>query len=181
MAGVLIAVVGPSGVGKDTVIEAIVARDPRLRPVRRVITRPTDAGGETFEGVTREEFNARRAAGAFALDWHAHGLCYGIPVEVDATLASGRSLLVNLSRAVLRQAQNRFADFRVLSLTADTQVLKSRLAARGREDADQIEKRLARSAGSFPMDIPCMEVDNSGPLEETVSQVVAALNPARAG
>ncbi|MEO1313717.1 MAG: hypothetical protein AAFV27_07560, partial [Pseudomonadota bacterium] len=61
MTGQLIAVVGPSGAGKDTVLDAICAARPTFRRVRRVITRPSSAGGEAFDGVTRAEF-ARRAA-----------------------------------------------------------------------------------------------------------------------
>ena len=92
MTGRLIAVVGPSGVGKDTVMAALVAADPRLALVRRVITRPSDAGGEDFDGVDRATFETMRDAGAFALWWSAHELSYGIPVEVDAALAAGRDM-----------------------------------------------------------------------------------------
>ena len=47
---------------------------------RRVITRSADAGGEDFEAATEDEFETLRAAGAFCLDWRAHGLRYGNPV-----------------------------------------------------------------------------------------------------
>ncbi|HMB13658.1 MAG TPA: phosphonate metabolism protein/1,5-bisphosphokinase (PRPP-forming) PhnN, partial [Roseovarius sp.] len=47
--GRLIAVVGPSGVGKDTLMRAMVAERPNLRRVRRVITRRADDGGEGHE------------------------------------------------------------------------------------------------------------------------------------
>ena len=48
MTGRFIAVVGPSGVGKDSVMQGMAARDPRIVLARRVITRPSDAGGEDF-------------------------------------------------------------------------------------------------------------------------------------
>ena len=75
----IFAVVGPSGAGKDTLIRGALAARPDLRLVRRVITRPTDAGGEAFEGVTEQAFQQRSAMGDFAREWQAHGLRYGIP------------------------------------------------------------------------------------------------------
>ena len=62
MKGQLIAVVGPSGAGKDTLIEAARRARPDLLIVRRVITRPTESGGEDFEGVTEAEFRAATEA-----------------------------------------------------------------------------------------------------------------------
>ena len=101
MTGRFIAIVGASGVGKDSVMAALAARDPRLRLVRRVITRPSDAGGEDFDGVTADAFHARAAQGDFALHWPAHGLHYAIPATVLDDLAAGRDMLANLSRAAL--------------------------------------------------------------------------------
>ena len=93
MTGRLFAVVGPSGAGKDTLMAAAAARVPALRLARRVITRPADAGGEDFDGVTEAAFQRRLAAGAFALHWQAHGLHYGIPAAIDQDLAAGRCVL----------------------------------------------------------------------------------------
>ncbi len=83
VSGMLVLVVGPSGAGKDTLLEAArqaLADDPRFRFVRRVITRPAEAGGEAHEAVTETEFAARD----FALQWQAHGLRYGIPADAIA-------------------------------------------------------------------------------------------------
>ncbi len=52
----VIAVVGPSGVGKDSVMDALVARVPGIRRVRRVITRPEGEEGEAFDRVSVDEF-----------------------------------------------------------------------------------------------------------------------------
>ena len=46
----VIGVVGPSGVGKDTVMHALAAAQPGIKLARRVITRPVEAGGEEGEG-----------------------------------------------------------------------------------------------------------------------------------
>jgi ribose 1,5-bisphosphokinase len=181
MSGRFIAVVGPSGVGKDTVMEALAARESRLVLARRVITRPADAGGEQFEGVDEATFKRRKCEGAFALSWRAHDLCYGIPASVDADLAAGRDVLANLSRAVLPEARLRFPDLIVLSLTAQPEVLRARLLQRGRETRKDIEARLARPANPLPRGLDVIEIDNSGPIEHTLAAAHNALYPGGAG
>lgn len=176
--GRFIAVVGPSGVGKDSVMQAMAARDPRIVLARRMITRPSDAGGEDFDGLTVEEFHALHAAGAFALSWAAHGLHYAIPATVDAYLQEGRDVLANLSRAVLIRAKDRFAQFEVINLTADRDVLAARLAARGRETAAQIAGRLDRATVGLPDGIVALHLDNSGSLDLTVQTALDHLYPA---
>lgn len=180
MRGRFIAMVGPSGVGKDSVMEAMVARDPRIFLARRVITRPADAGGEIFEGVTPEEFEARQAAGQFALSWSAHGLHYAIPASVKAALGNGQDVLANLSRTALIRAQGHFARFEVINLTADHDILADRLARRGRETAEQIHDRLDRIAAPLPQGMTIHEIDNSGPLAQTVQIALDRLYPVRA-
>ncbi|WP_299613564.1 phosphonate metabolism protein/1,5-bisphosphokinase (PRPP-forming) PhnN [uncultured Tateyamaria sp.] len=179
MSGRLIAVVGPSGVGKDTVMDAMIAADPRLGRVRRVITRPrTDS--EDFQSVRIAEFEAMARAGAFAIWWSAHGLSYGIPSGVEAELARGRDMLANLSRGVLGQAQARFPCLQVIALTARPEVLAARLSTRGREDHDDIARRLARAGAGVPDGVPTTMIDNSGPLDGTVQAALAVLYPVRA-
>ncbi len=75
----IFAIFGPLGAGTDTLIAGVMAARPDRRLARRVITRPSDAGGEDFEGVTEAEFATRKAAGEFAVGWQAHGLHYGFP------------------------------------------------------------------------------------------------------
>lgn len=180
MSGQFIAVVGPSGVGKDTVMAAMAAAEPRLRLVRRVVTRPSAAGGEDFDGVTEAGFDRMQEAGQFALSWPAHGLRYGIPKQVDRDLAEGHDLLANLSRAALPEAQARFARFQVVQLTATPEVLRNRLLARGRETSAQIEGRLARADYALSKGIAAHVIDNSEALEQTVRRALDLLYQVKA-
>lgn len=179
MTGRLIALVGPSGVGKDTVIAALRARRPDLHWVRRVITRPGDAGSEPFEGVTEAEFAERLAAGEFLLSWRAHGLSYGIPKSECACLARGQDALVNLSRRALVDAAAKVPELIVIALTASPEVLAHRLADRGREDPADIASRLRRADERLPTGIAAIRIDNSGALADTVAMALRALYPER--
>tara|TARA_R110000868_G_scaffold221493_2_gene473169 strand:+ start:47487 stop:48020 length:534 start_codon:yes stop_codon:yes gene_type:complete len=171
----LIGVVGPSGVGKDSVMRAVAAQRADTVLVRRVITRQADPGSEDFEPVSVSEFLSREAGGEFLLSWAAHGLHYGIPDSVADDLARGRDALVNLSRSVLPQAQTRFAGFRTILLTAPVSVLADRLAARGRESAEDIERRLARAGFALPPGLRVDVVENAGRLSDAVADVLALI------
>ena len=170
----IFAVVGPSGAGKDTLIARACAIRPDLRLVRRVITRPTEAGGEDFEGVSEEEFARRRAAGAFALEWQAHGLCYGLPA---AQLSGKGPIVFNGSRAGLPAAIALIPDLVVILVTAPVAVLAARLAARGRESVEDVRARLGRAAFVLPDGIAPRVVHNDASPEEGVARFLAAIYP----
>lgn len=174
--GAIIVVVGPSGAGKDSVI-GYVAQHFSGRAdidfVRRVITRPSDAGGEDHESVANDDFDARLEMGDFAVAWQAHGLKYGIPREALERVRAGRILIANGSRGALAQFRQVFPKVVVVNITASPQVLAKRLVARGRESEADILRRLQRQAPDIPDDAEATTIDNSGPLDIAGSRFVA--------
>jgi ribose 1,5-bisphosphokinase len=176
-AGRLVAVVGPSGVGKDTVIAGLCAARPGLHRVRRTITRDAGAGGEAFTPLSFAEFEAEEASGGFALSWRAHGLAYGIPAGVRDVLGAGGEAVANLSRGVLDEARAVFPGLAVLALAASPGILAARLAARGRESAVDVEARLARAGAYEVAGDDVLRVMNDGSVADAVERVLAALYP----
>lgn len=186
MAGRLIYLIGPSGSGKDSLLDA--AREPMAargcRIVRRVITRSAEARGEAAQAVSIDRFGELQAQGAFALSWFANGLHYGIPIEIDQWLAEGHDVLINGSRGHLPQARARYPDLLVVLLSVDQAVLRQRLLARGRESAEEIEARLGRNA-QFANELlaapatngpSVILLDNSGELAQTVSRLLQRID-----
>jgi ribose 1,5-bisphosphokinase len=173
----IFAVVGPSGAGKDLLIRGAMAARPDLRLVRRVITRPADAGAEDHEPATEEEFLARVARGDFALFWHAHGLSYGLPRQAFDVPGD---VIFNGSRAVLSDAARVFPGLRVIVVTAPDAVLAARLAARGRESMADIRSRLARGDFAMPEGLDTRTVVNDGTAEDGIARFLAALQPVSA-
>ncbi|MSO77719.1 MAG: phosphonate metabolism protein/1,5-bisphosphokinase (PRPP-forming) PhnN [Alphaproteobacteria bacterium] len=173
--GTLFLVVGPSGSGKDSLMAG--AR-PRLGAhylfARRAITRAAEAGGEAHEAVSEAEFDRLLAAGGFSLHWRAYGLAYGIRSEIEAALAAGRPVVVNVSRAVIAEAQ-RLAPIRVLHVTAPADILAARLAQRGRENAADRARRLARAEAPHLGGVDIATIVNDADLETGISRFLQAI------
>ena len=184
-AGIFIAVVGPSGAGKDTLIR--MARDMlRSRPAgtetlfaRRVVTRPADASLEDHDTLDEAAFAAAKSAGKFAVTWTAHGLNYGLPAEVDVAIAAGGVVVANGSRAALAAMMEHFENLVVVQITAPREVLAERLVARGRETREDVDARLERA--TIVAGIPgSIVIDNAGAPEDAARKLVAVIEKAAA-
>ncbi|MBC7314487.1 MAG: phosphonate metabolism protein/1,5-bisphosphokinase (PRPP-forming) PhnN [Rhizobium sp.] len=180
----MVAVVGPSGAGKDSLIHLAMqyfAGRPDVHFVQRVITRPADSGGEQHRGVLPDEFEAMREQGAFAVDWDAHGLSYGIPASVHEKLALGHLVVANGSRSALPQLAKAFPSLLVVNVTASPEVLAERLVARGRESREEILERLKRGSLTVDGDYDVVTIDNSGALADAATKLISTLEAVLAG
>ena len=180
MSGTFVAVVGPSGVGKDSVIGYAKERldaAGRVVFVRRVVTRQADDGSEDHDSMDVAEFEKAERSGAFALNWDAHGLRYGLPVALENDIAEGRVVVANLSRGVIPALLERYRDAVVVSVTAEREVIAERLANRGRETLETIARRLQRSVVDR-LPASTVVIDNSGDLAVAGEQFVRLLDDA---
>ena len=180
MSGAFIAVVGPSGSGKDSILEntrAALAGRGGIHFPQRHITRPAGAG-EDHQPVSEEEFDAARQRGEFALTWQAHGLAYGIPAHVSDVVKAGDVVVVNVSRGVLEQLPGLFPNVHVARVTVPDEVRHARILARGRESGNAAAARVARQdpAPDHPVDL---EIVNDGTIEEASGVLVEFLTRVR--
>lgn len=181
--GRLVLVVGPSGVGKDSILDGArkaLADNGKILFPRREITREPGLGGEDYIAVTPQDFRQRQSSGAYFLSWHAHGLDYGIPQEIKERVEAGFTVVVNVSRSAIGEARKLLPGMvTVAFIKASPEALRQRLLARGRETPEEIEERLSRAAAYAPPqtreNMPVVVINNNGPLEEAVRQFVSLL------
>ncbi|WP_246788470.1 phosphonate metabolism protein/1,5-bisphosphokinase (PRPP-forming) PhnN [Bradyrhizobium sp. CCBAU 53421] len=173
----MVLVVGPSGAGKDTLIDHARVRlqsDTDFYFVRRVITRSPSIG-ENHESVTLAEFQRRASAEGFALHWQAHGFLYGIPSAVEHQLGRGAVVVANASRAIVPLARQRYPQLLIINVTVPVELLAKRLAGRGREDDTSQKRRLARSDLDLIEGRDVLCIDNAGSLSVAGEQFMRAL------
>lgn len=176
--GKLVLVVGPSGAGKDSLLrEAALSLTQHRRIVfpRRTITRPSTDQAEAHDSLTVDGFLKAQESGEFALSWEAHGLHYGIPATIRDDLGQGRTVAVNVSRAIIARTAERFPNLAVLHVTAPVAVIARRLAARGRETADDITRRIAREPPHFEERVETVTIVNDTTLEHAARAFITAL------
>ena len=175
----LIYVVGPSGAGKDSLLDWLRAHLAAELPVawaRRTINRPCAPDGEAHESVDTAEFNRLLRAKQFALHWAANDHLYGIRHAQLRPLTQTAWVFVNGSRPHLPLAAQHYPGLTVLHITADPEVLKQRLVGRGRESIQAIENRLQRTpALHVPPGCALIEIRNNDSLEFAGQQLLASL------
>ena len=171
-------VIGPSGVGKDSILNYCREHQGGIKMVflHRYITRPAKEGNENHIELNIQEFIKRKVNGLFALDWDGNGLMYGIGKELDLYLSKGFSVLINGSRGYLPTALKLYPDMQVVLITADAKILEQRLRERGRETEEDIQQRLQR-ATAFKVSAPnLVTIQNNSTIEAAAKQLFEVIN-----
>ena len=174
--GRVVLIVGPSGSGKDTLLRLArlaLATDPDVVFSVRMVTRPTGTAEEI--AMTPEAFAEAKTRDAFALTWQAHGLAYGIPANVDADIALGRTVVLNASRTELAAARARYAHVSVILVDAPAEVRAARIEARAREGATDAASRLARIPGAFTAGDADVVIMNTGSADDGAAALARAI------
>lgn len=171
MSGLWVFVCGPSGAGKDSVMNWAAAHLAERHDIvfsRRLVTRtsPLDLN---HEAVSVPEFEQLRGADRLAWHWQAHGLHYGIGAHYAEEVAAGRIVVVNGSRAHANGLPEA-PQVRVVQIVADAAALAARLKNRGREAPHEVTRRLVRNT-SFTTLRADHTISNQGELADAGRQL----------
>jgi ribose 1,5-bisphosphokinase len=120
--------------------------------------------------MSPEAFRHARIRGDFAVHWEAHGHSYGLPRAIDDDIGAGRTVVANVSRAVVDRMRRVYAAVTVVAVTAPTEVLAARLAARARGSDGRLADRLGRAATGVEA-APDVTISNVGDVEHHAAEL----------
>lgn len=154
MRGTLFIVSAPSGAGKSSLVQAVLARDAALRLSVSFTSRgprPGEVDGKHYHFVSAERFQQMVAAG----DFYEHALVHGdykgtARQSVEPLLAAGHDVLLEIDWQGAQQVRAKSPDaVSVFILPPSLPELERRLRARGQDSEEVIVRRLAAARGEM--------------------------------
>jgi guanylate kinase len=148
MTGLLFIVAAPSGAGKSSLVNAVLAADPRLRLSISYTTRAPRLGernGREYHFVDRDTFLAMAAAGDFLESAEVHGNLYATSQrQIDAIRAGEHDALLEIDWQGAQQVRRIYPEaVGIFILPPSIEELGRRLIARGQDPDATIRRRLA--------------------------------------
>ena len=144
----LLYVVGPSGVGKDALINRlreIPSLNSKIYFVKRQVDRPIHASSPMDVFLSADDFVKALESQSMAMYWCANQHQYGVTVNEMKIALTHRLALINGSRAYSLEVKKMYPQVEVVHITASESIIKERLMNRNRENAAEIENRIHRS------------------------------------
>ena len=183
-AGRLFMVTAPSGAGKSSLVNALLAADPAIMLSISHTTRdprPGEVNGREYHFVSVAEFEERKAHGEFLESALVHGNYYGTSrVWIEEQMAAGRDVLLEIDWQGARQVREKIADIvGIFSLPPSIESLNARLHKRGTDSEAVITRRLM-GAGAEIAHAPEFEfVIINDSFETALSQLKAIVTASR--
>jgi guanylate kinase len=180
----LIIISGPSGVGKDTIIDALRERS-HVPPHHYVVTcttrspRPGEVEGVSYHFLDRERFLALRDAGGLLEANEVHGNWYGTPrAEVSRALTAGQDVILKIDVQGAQNVKERVAEaLLVFVVPPSLEALFGRLRSRATETADELELRQRNAAIELARqeDYDHVVVNETGQVDRTAETIDAII------
>ena len=177
---VLIIISGPSGVGKDTIIDALRRRphDPDYHYVVTCTTRarrPGETDGVSYHFMDRKAFLALRDSGGLLEANEVHGNWYGTPrAQVKQALANGHDVFLKIDVQGAQQVKERVADALLIFVVPPSmEALFARLRSRATETVDELELRQRNAAIELARqeDYDYVVTNETGQVERTAAKI----------
>jgi guanylate kinase len=176
----LIIISGPSGVGKDTIIDALRGRthDPEYHYVVTCTTRaprPGEVDGVDYHFLSREAFLRLRADRQLLEAAEVHGNWYGSPRDqVRAAVSAGRDAILKIDVQGAQVVKEQVSEAVLIFVVPPSlETLFSRLRARATETADELELRQRNAAIELARqdDYDYVVVNETGLVERTAERI----------
>ena len=152
--GVLVLFSGPSGVGKDAVLEIVLAKDTSLQKSVSCTTRgirENEIEGKDYYFITVPEFE-KMIENHEVLEYTRYGQnLYGTPkAPIDKWISEGKTVILKIEVEGASNIKKLYPDsVGIFIMPPSMEVLEQRLRSRGTEDEDDIIKRLEIAQGEI--------------------------------
>jgi guanylate kinase len=180
----LVIISGPSGVGKDTIIDALRER-PRKPDYHYVVTcttrapRPGETPGRSYQFLTEDQFADLRRTGELLEANEVHGNWYGTPRrEVASALADGHDVILKIDVQGAQVVKERVPDaLLVFVVPPSLEALFQRLRSRATESADELELRQRNAAVELARqgDYDRVVVNETDEVDRTAAEIEAII------
>jgi guanylate kinase len=185
--GHIFVIAAPSGTGKTTICERILARDSRLRlSISHTTRAPRDGeqDGVHYHFVSEKAFRLLREDDGFLEHAEYNGNAYGTSWKaIDGPLELGQDVVLEIEVQGARQVRTRRPSAcLIFLLPPDLEVLEARLRGRGTDDEDVIQRRMAlvdREVAAAEIFDYAVINDELDPAVEQVLEVIRAVREDR--
>lgn len=152
--GQLFIISGPSGAGKGTVYDEVIAHRPHVKKSISVTTRAPREGeidGVHYYFKSMEEYQEMIAHGEFLETAEVYCNCYGTPkAPVLEMLDKGYDVMFEIDIHGAKNIKKQYPDaIAIFLMTPSFEILEQRLRARGTESEDSIKRRLRSAKGEL--------------------------------
>ncbi|MEN8040300.1 MAG: guanylate kinase [Actinomycetota bacterium] len=178
--GKLIVISGPSGVGKSSIVDAVLDRTESVFSVSATTRAPRrgEIEGVDYHFVSREIFESKRTTGE-VLEWAEYGgNLYGTLREaVVPILESGDNVILDIENEGAKQIRASYPDAVLVFISPpDLETLANRLKGRGDTGVSDMEIRLAAATEQME-EAPSVydQIVENDDLEQAIAQVLDIL------
>ncbi len=159
--GTLYMIVGPSGSGKQALIDAVLEARPDLRRAPLIVSAQRSSNSCVIGSVSPDRFLHLMRRDTFALQWDSDGFRYGLTHDAAKQLRDGESLILSCDSSVIDKGKELYPDVQVIYITARMDVLRRRLASMAYGSDIEIDMHLAQCERFRPRKPDMVTVDTT--------------------
>lgn len=178
--GMLVIFSGPSGVGKDTVLQEVLKKSSDISLSVSLTTRPirgAEVNGEDYYFVTREYFERKLSENGFLEYAEYGGNLYGTPkAPVDEMLSAGKNVILEIEVQGAEKIRKLYPDsIGIFVLPPSMSSLEKRLRGRGTDDEEGIQRRLNIAGEEIRRSVEYDYVVINDSIDEAADDIVSII------